>query len=49
AAFLLVSTLTDSDAVRETARAAGLRTETVTSESYPFERLLVVRLSPAEP
>jgi len=49
AAFLLVSTLTDPDAVRETAATAGLAAETVTSESYPFERLLVVRLSPAEP
>lgn len=45
-ALVLVSTLTDPDAVRETAAASGLAAETVTSESYPFERLLVVALTP---
>jgi release factor glutamine methyltransferase len=44
-AFLLVSTLTDPEIVRETAAAHGLDTTTVTSESYPFEQLHVLALS----
>jgi release factor glutamine methyltransferase len=43
AAYLLVSSLTDPDAVRERAAANGLASEEVASESHPFETLLVVR------
>ncbi|QLH79235.1 methyltransferase domain-containing protein [Halosimplex rubrum] len=43
AAYLLVSSLTDPDAVRERARANGLTSEEVDSESHPFETLLVYR------
>ena len=42
--LLLVSTLTDVDAVREAAVEGGLRTRTVASESHPFERLVVLEL-----
>jgi release factor glutamine methyltransferase len=42
AAYLLVSSLTDPDAVRERAAANGLASEEVASESHPFETLLVV-------
>jgi release factor glutamine methyltransferase len=42
--FLLVSTLTDVDAVRGYAADRGLGSEVVTAESYPFERLVVLRL-----
>lgn len=45
--FLLVSTLTDLDAVREYARERGLSSEVVAEESRPFERLVVLRLWPA--
>lgn len=45
-ALLLVSTLTDPDAVRETARAHGLDATEVARESYPFEQLLVLALAP---
>ena len=45
AALLLVSTLTDPEAVREQARAHGLAATEVASESHPFEQLLVVRLT----
>ena len=44
AAYLLVSTLTGLDAVRERANAAGLAVERVRSESYPFEELVVLEL-----
>jgi len=47
-ALLLVSTLTDLDAVRETAGDTGFDVGTVAEESHPFERLVVLRLSPAE-
>ncbi len=43
-AYLLVSTLTGLEAVRERATAAGLRVERVRSESYPFEELVVLGL-----
>ncbi|WP_436929663.1 HemK2/MTQ2 family protein methyltransferase [Halosimplex halobium] len=43
AAYLLVSSLTDPDTVRERAAANGLASEEVASESHPFETLLVVR------
>ncbi|MCU4799694.1 class I SAM-dependent methyltransferase [Halobacteria archaeon HArc-gm2] len=45
AAYLLVSSLTDPDAVRERAAANGLDATEVEREAYPFERLLVLRLS----
>jgi release factor glutamine methyltransferase len=44
-AYLLISTLTGPDTVRETARAAGLGSGVVASESHPFERLLVFELA----
>jgi release factor glutamine methyltransferase len=44
--LLLVSTLTDVDAVRDTAAEAGLVGESVAEESHPFERLVVLRLQP---
>lgn len=47
AAFLLVSTLTDPEAVREYAAARGLSATEVAGESHPFERLLVVRFTSA--
>lgn len=43
-AFLLLSTLTGVDAVRNSARSEGLTTEVVAEESHPFEKLLVLRL-----
>ena len=43
-AYLLVSTLTGLDAVRERATAAGLTVERVRSASYPFEELVVLAL-----
>jgi release factor glutamine methyltransferase len=45
--YLLISTLTGPDAVRETARAAGFETDVVATESQPFERLLVLELTAA--
>lgn len=44
-AYLLVSTLTGPDVVREQASAAGFETAVVAEESYPFERLLVLELT----
>jgi release factor glutamine methyltransferase len=46
-ALVLVSSLTDPEAVRERARQNGLDSVVVSEESYPFERLLVLRLRPA--
>ncbi len=43
-AFLLVSTLTGLDDVRETAAAEGLDASVAAEESHPFERLVVFRL-----
>ncbi len=48
-ALLLVSTLTDPETVRARAAANGLAAETVSEASYPYERLLVLRLTPAAP
>ncbi len=45
-AYLLISTLTGPEEVRETAAASGLTMGTVAEESHPFEKLLVVRLTP---
>jgi len=42
AAYLLVSSLTDPEAVRERARANGLGSEEIARESHPFETLLVL-------
>jgi release factor glutamine methyltransferase len=46
-ALLLVSTLTDPEAVTDRAAENGLATETVRQESYPFETLTVYRLERA--
>lgn len=46
-AFLLVSSLTGIDAVREYARASGLTTMEVASEPHPYERLAVLHLRPS--
>jgi len=45
AAYLLVSSLTDPDAVRERAASNGLASEEIASESHPFETLLVVEFT----
>lgn len=45
-ALLLVSTLTGLDEVRARAAANGLTAEPVREESYPYERLVVLRLDP---
>jgi release factor glutamine methyltransferase len=47
-ALLLVSTLTGLPATRARAAANGLDATTVREESHPGERLVVLRLSPAE-
>lgn len=44
-AYLLISTLTDPDAVREIAASEGFETAVIAEESYPFERLLVLSLT----
>ncbi|MFW5965835.1 MAG: HemK2/MTQ2 family protein methyltransferase [Halodesulfurarchaeum sp.] len=44
--LLVASTLTDLSAVRETARSNGFVVETVREESFPFERLEVLKLTP---
>ncbi|MFO7925143.1 MAG: HemK2/MTQ2 family protein methyltransferase [Halobacteriota archaeon] len=43
--YLLVSTLTDIEAVVELAESAGLRAEEITGESFPFERLVVLDIT----
>ena len=48
-AFLLVSSLTGVDAVRDHARASGLTTMEAASESHSFERLIVLHLRPSAP
>lgn len=48
-AFLLVSSLTGVEAVRDHARASGLTTMEVAAESHPFERLVVLHLRPSDP
>ncbi|WP_254544218.1 HemK2/MTQ2 family protein methyltransferase [Halomarina pelagica] len=42
--FLLVSSLTDVETVRETGRENGLDGEVIAEESFPFERLVVLEL-----
>ena len=42
-ALLLVSSLTDPDAVRAFAREQGLESERIASESHPYEELVVLR------
>ncbi len=48
-AFLLVSSLTGVDAVREEARANGLTSMVLDSESHSFEELVVLHLRPSRP
>ncbi|MFB6307723.1 MAG: HemK2/MTQ2 family protein methyltransferase [Haloarculaceae archaeon] len=48
-AFLLISSLTGIEAVREYARERGLASEEVASEKHPYERLVVLRLARADP
>jgi release factor glutamine methyltransferase len=47
-AFLLISTLTGPEEVRETASETGLAVGQVRAESQPFEKLLVFRITSAE-
>ena len=44
-AYLLVSSLTGLDAVRELATAAGLEARERAEESFPFERLVVLEIT----
>ncbi|WEL18135.1 Release factor glutamine methyltransferase [Halorhabdus sp. SVX81] len=46
-AFLLVSSLTGIDEVRDFAAERGLESSIVAEESFPFERLVVLRLVPS--
>ena len=46
-AFLLVSSLTGIDEVQEYATAQGLESSIVAEKSFPFERLVVLRLTQA--
>jgi len=46
--LLLVSSLTDIDAVRASAAAGGLTAREVADESHPFERLVVLELRPSD-
>jgi release factor glutamine methyltransferase len=48
-AFLLVSSLTGVDAVRDCARTCGLTTMEAAAESHPFERQVVLHLHPSDP
>lgn len=43
--LLLASTLSDLDAVRDRAADAGFTAETVAEDSFPFEKLVVCRLT----
>lgn len=45
-AYLLLSSLTGPDTVRERAAAAGFETATVAEQSHPFETLYVFELTP---
>jgi release factor glutamine methyltransferase len=47
-AFLLVSSLTGIEAVRDHARANGLTTMGIAEEAHPYERLVVLRLVPSQ-
>lgn len=44
--LLLVSTLTDVEAVRALARENGLNASEIASESHPFEQLVVLEMTP---
>lgn len=44
--LLLVSTLTDIEAVRQLATDAGFSTRALAEESHPFERLVVLEIRP---
>lgn len=46
-AFVLVSSLTDIDAVMELAENAGLIASEIESESFPYERLVVLKITHA--
>jgi len=48
-ALLLVSSLTGIETVRDHARANGLTTMEVASESHSFERLVVLHIQPSRP
>jgi release factor glutamine methyltransferase len=48
-AFLLVSSLTGVEAVRDIARTNGLTTMEAASEAHAFERLVVLHLRPSDP
>jgi release factor glutamine methyltransferase len=48
-AFLLVSSLTGVETVREQARANGLTSMVLDSESHSFEKLVVLHLRPSRP
>ncbi len=43
--YLLVSTLTNIDAVSKLARKSGLSTREIATESFPFERLVVLEIT----
>jgi release factor glutamine methyltransferase len=43
--LLLVSSVTDIEAVSESAAAVGLDTRERSAESYPYERLVVLELT----
>lgn len=43
--YLLVSTLTDIDAVAELAAEAGMETREIAEESFPFERLVTLEIT----
>jgi len=45
-AFLLISTLTGPEEVRQTAAEHGLDSAIIAREAYPFEELLVLRVTP---
>ncbi len=46
-AFMVASSLTGIDAVRDHARANGLTTMEVAAEAHPYERLVVLHLRPS--
>lgn len=43
--YLLVSSLTDLDAVEDLAAAAGMATREIADEAFPFERLVVLEIT----
>jgi release factor glutamine methyltransferase len=45
AAYILVSSLTDPDAVREFAAEREFESERIASEKHPYEELVVLRFS----